>query len=105
MVGRGREQREARLAELVEHPGRRAEMRAARLQRRIAAIVVGQHLEVGEGDVGCPHAIEQRLELGVAAALQAALQDGIAGENETKGHGGTLRKRRTKSNCPVKLTP
>src|SRR5262249_25621283 len=56
-----------------------------------AAIVVGQHLEVGEGDVGCPYAVEQRRELGIAAALQTALQDGIAGEDELEGHGGTLR--------------
>src|SRR5262249_43680085 len=41
MIGRGGEQIEARSQKLIEHPGWRAEMRAATLQRRIAAVVVG----------------------------------------------------------------
>src|SRR5258706_16237773 len=67
-------------------------MRAAALQRRIAAIVVGQHLEVGEGDVGGAHLVEQRPQLGIVAAVEPALQDGVTGEQEAEGlgHGGRL---------------
>ncbi len=61
-------------------------MRTAALQRGIAAIVVGQPLEVGEGDVGCAHLVEQRPQLGVIATVQAALQDRIAGKQDGKGH-------------------
>ena len=86
MVGGGGEEVEARRDQLIQHPGGRAEMRAAALQRGIAAIIVGQALEIGEGDVGCAYLVEQRLELGVVTAVQPALQDRIAGEKEGKGH-------------------
>ena len=86
MVGGGREQVEACRDQFVQHPGGRAEMRAAALQRRIAAIVVCEALEIGEGDVGGADLVEQRLQLGVFAAVLTALQDGIAGEEKGKGH-------------------
>ncbi len=86
VVGGGGEEVEARRDQLVQHPGGRAEVRAAALQGGIAAIIVGQPLEIGEGDVGGAHLVEQRLELGVVAAVQPALQDQIAGEKKGKGH-------------------
>ena len=86
MVRGGGEEVEARRDQLVQHPGGRAEMRAAALQGGIAAIIVGQAFEIGEGDVGCADLVEQRPELGVVTTVQPALQDGIAGEEERKGH-------------------
>ena len=93
VVGGGGEEIEACRHQLVQHPGRRTEMRATALQRRIAAIIVGQPLEIGEGNVGRPHLVEQRPELGVVAAVEPALQDRIAGEQEGKGHARTVRGR------------
>ena len=86
MVRGGGEEVEAGRDQLIQHPGGRAEMRAAALQRGIAAIIVGQPLEIGEGDVGCTNLVEQRPQLGVVAAVQPALQDRIAGEEKGKGH-------------------
>lgn len=82
--GRGKEV-EACRGQLIQHPGGRSEMRAAALQGGIAAIVVGQPLEIGEGDVGRAYLVEQRPKLGVVTAVQPALQDRIAGEEERKG--------------------
>lgn len=93
VVGGGGEEIEACRRQLIQHPGRRAEMRATALQCRIAAIIVGQPLEIGEGNVGRTHLVEQRPELGVVAAVEPALQDRIAGEEEGKGHAGNVRGR------------
>ena len=60
VVVRHGEEVKAGIGQFVEHPGRRAEMRPAALQRRISDEVVGQDLETREGDVGAPDQVEQR---------------------------------------------
>mgnify|MGYP000075323423 CR=1 FL=1 len=82
MIGGRGEKIEAGRDQFVQHPRGGAEMRAAALQSGIAAIIVGQPLEIGEGDVGCAHLVEQRPKLDIVAAVQPALQDRIAGEEK-----------------------
>ena len=84
VVGGGK-QIEATLDQFVEHPGRGAEMRAAAFQRRIADEVVGQHLQVGEADIRRSDQVEQRAQGLVGTAVQAALQDAVAGQGNFHG--------------------
>jgi len=70
---------------------RRAEMRATAFQRRIAAIIVGQPLEIGEGNVGARTLSNSGRSSASSRLLSRRCKIEIAGEEEGKDHAGNVR--------------
>ena len=94
VVVRHGEQVKAGIGQFVEHPGRRAEMRPAAFQRRISDEVVGQDLEVREGNVGAPDQVEQRPQRRILECQQPPLDDAVTGQGKSeRGSAGPARPR------------